>query len=502
LPDAVPPLAEMVQRALVRDADRPAIEFEGRWHSWGEMRREAERVNELLHASGIAADAPVAFVPRNRPSSIGALLALLAAGRTVRMIYAFQSAEAIAREIVRLQPAAAIVDAADLTDMITDALAEEGIAGIVLGDDEVKAVAGAEAARGEAAGRKGPAEPLIEILTSGTTGPPKQFPILHRMIAESLIGAGPLGPQAREAAAELPPYLLYFPLGNISGIYSTIPTLVRGQRACLLDRFSIPGWHNYVLRHRPAQSGIPPAAMRALLDADIPADDLSSIKAMGVGAAPLDPPLQREFEDRYGIPILQSYGATEFGGPVCAWSAELHTEWGREKLGSVGRPILGARLRVVDADSGVPLDTGIEGRLEVISPRIGPGWISTADIAVIDCDGFLFLRGRADGAIMRGGFKILPETIERALLQHKGVAEAAVVDVPDSRLGQVPGVAVVLKARSGEISPSLLETHLRSLLPATHVPIHWHFCDALPCNASMKIDRPAIRHIFNDLINH
>lgn len=120
--DAAPSLAEMIERALARDADRPAIEFEGRWHTWGEQRRQASRVNELLAASGIGKDAPVAFVPHNRPSSVAALLGLLAAGRTVQMIYASQSAEAIARVIVRLEPAAVIVDGVDLAEPITETL--------------------------------------------------------------------------------------------------------------------------------------------------------------------------------------------------------------------------------------------------------------------------------------------------------------------------------------------------------------------------------------------
>jgi long-chain acyl-CoA synthetase len=492
----------MVRAALGRDADSPAIEFAGRWHSWGELRRDAEQINALLCASGIDHNAPVAFVPRNRPSSIAALLGLLAAGRTVRMIYAFQSAEAIAREITRLQPAAAIIDVVDVATPISEALIAEGIAGIALGEDTINAVEGAGVATGKAATRNGPTEPLIEILTSGTTGPPKQFPIRHTMIAENLVGGGALEPQAQAAARALPPFLLYFPLGNISGIYSTVPTLIRGQRACLLDRFSIPEWHSYVLRHRPAHSGIPPASMRALLDADIPVDDLASIKAMGVGAAPLDPSLQRAFEDRYSIPILLSYGATEFGGPVCAWSPELHIKWGRTKLGSVGRAMLGAHLRIVDVDSGVALLPSMEGRLEVISPRIGPDWIRTSDIGVIDEDGFLFLHGRADGAIMRGGFKILPEAIERALRQHEAVADAAVVDVPDQRLGAVPGAAICLTANSGDVGAELLASHLRNLLPATHIPVHWHFCDVLPCNASMKIDRAEIRRIFESQIEH
>lgn len=499
MPDATPTLADMVQRALARDAQQPAIEFEGRWHNWGDLRLQAERLALLLNDTGIAEAAPVAFVPRNRPSSIAALLALLAKGRTVQMVYAFQSAQAIAADIARLRPSAVILDAQDLAAPIIDLLISQGIAGIALRDDGAAVIAGAERASPTVRHQTGPDEPLIEILTSGTTGPPKQFPIRHSMVAHNLIGASAMAADAQRAASMLPPYLLYFPLGNISGIYSTIPTLVRGQPACLLDRFSLSEWRAYVVRHRPAHSGIPPSMMRALLDADIPVADLQSLKAMGVGAAPLEPELQRAFEDRYAIPILQSYGATEFGGPVCAWSVDLHAQWGRTKLGSVGQPILGAQLRIVDAETGQAVAPGTQGLLEVISPRIGPAWIRTADIGHIDEDGFLFLSGRADGAIMRGGFKVLPETIERALLLHEAVAEAAVVDVADKRLGQVPGAAIVCRADSLGTSAEKLADHLRTLLPATHIPVHWHICDALPCNASMKIDRTAIRHIFKDL---
>jgi long-chain acyl-CoA synthetase len=497
--NAVPPLSEMIRRALARDADKPAIEFEGRWHTWGALSRDADQIVDLLANSGIPNNAPIAFVPRNKPSSIAALLGLLASGRTVRMIYAFQSPEGLAREIVRLSPAAVILDSMDLTAFTSQTLALEGIVGVVLAEDAIHRVAGAEVARADVARRIGPDEPLIEILTSGTTGPPKQFPIRHQMIAENLVGGAALEPHAQATAEKLPPFLLYFPLSNISGIYSTLPTLIRGQRACLLDRFSIAEWHSYVLRHRPAHSGIPPAAMRALLDANIPAADLASLTTMGIGAAPLNPALQREFEDRYAIPILLSYGATEFGGPVCAWSRELHAQWGKRKMGSVGRPLPGAQLRIIDAETHAELAPGMEGQLEVVSPRIGPEWIRTSDIGMIDAEGFLFLRGRSDGAIIRGGFKILPETIERALLKHEAVVEAAIVDVPDARLGAVPGAAVCLTARTGDIGAHELESYLRRHLPATHIPVHWHFCESLPCNASMKTDRPAIRRIFNGL---
>jgi long-chain acyl-CoA synthetase len=233
-----------------------------------------------------------------------------------------------------------------------------------------------------------------------------------------------------------------------------------------------------------------------VLDANIPPADLAGIRRLGTGAAPLDPTVHRAFEERYRIPILLSYGATEFAGPVAAMTAELHAIWGTQKFGSVGRPLPGAQLRIVDSDSGAPLNPGQEGLLEVISPRIGPHWIRTSDIALIDEDGFLFLRGRADGAIMRGGFKLLPETIERALLLHEGISAAAVVGIPDARLGQVPAAAIQLKPGAGRPSIDGLEAHLRAHLYATHIPVDWRFVEELPRTPSLKVDQPALRRLF------
>jgi long-chain acyl-CoA synthetase len=335
--------------------------------------------------------------------------------------------------------------------------------------------------------------PRIELLTSGTTGPPKQFPVSYELLGRYFVGAPA---SFGEDPLRLPPTLLCFPLGNISGLYSTLPPLLNGQRAVLLDRFSVAGWHDYVLRYRPEVTGLPPAGVQMVLDADIPPADLACIRRLGTGAAPLDPTAHRAFEERYGIPILLSYGATEFGGPVTAMTAELHAVWGQRKFGSVGRVLPGARLRVIDPDSGAELPQGREGLLEVISPRIGPDWIRTSDIALIDEDGFLFHRGRADGAIMRGGFKVLPETIERALLQHPAVSAAAVIGLGDKRLGQVPAAALQFKPGIAPPTVAELESHLRQQVLATHVPVQWRFVDALPRTPSLKVDRPGLRRLF------
>lgn len=488
-------LSQLCAKTLARPPSRPAIEFAGKWLTWGELRHVADHVDALLQDCGIPADAAVTLVPRNRPSAIAALLGLIAQGRSVRMIYAFQSGKAMARDIERLRPAVVIGAAEDFPEPVVQLLKAEGIAGIVLSEMDASLLLGPMQLTPTPLPETA-APPQIEILTSGTTGPPKQFAISHALIARHYIGTPP-GSDDEEKFLAAAPTLLFFPLGNISGIYSTLPVLLRGQRATLLERFSVAGWHDHLLRYRPENSGVPPAGVQMILDANIPPEDLSCIRRMGTGAAPLDPTVQRAFEQRYKIPILLSYGATEFGGPVTAMTLELHKDWGENKFGSVGRALPGARLRVINPESGEVLPAGQEGLLEVISPRIGPDWIRTSDIALIDEDGFMFHRGRADGAIMRGGFKLLPEAIERALMEHPAISAAAVIGIDDQRLGQVPAAAVQFKPDVKPASATELESHLRDRIYATHIPVHWRFIDQLPRTPTLKVDRPALRSLFD-----
>lgn len=478
----------------MREASLHAVDFEGRWYTWGEMRHVAEGVGSLLGLSGAGNRFPVALIARNRPSTVAALLGLIARGHTIRMVHPFQSSAAMARDVERLKPAALVGAGSDFTDEMRSVLVRGGIAGIAISDMGVAPVSGLETCRNFAV--EVPAQPRIEILTSGTTGPPKHFAISFEIIARYHVGVHLLASGQGGGLADMPPMTLFFPLGNISGVYSTIPTLLRGRRAELWDRFTVAAWHQHVLRYRPELSGLPPAGVQMVLEANIPREDLSSIRFLSTGAAPLDPTVQRAFEERYGIPILLSYGATEFAGPVAAMTPELYPEWGARKFGSVGRPMAGAQLRIVDPETGADLPPGREGVLEVISPRIGPDWIRTSDVALLDADGFLFHRGRADGAIIRGGFKLLPETIERALVLHPSVSAAAVVGISDPRLGQVPVAAIQLKPGVVAPTPAELEAHLRSQVLATHIPVQWRFVEELPRNRSMKTDRVAVRGLF------
>lgn len=485
-------LAELARAAFERDPAQPAVEFEQRWYGWGELRQVAQKLRAAL-AEGRAEGGAVAFAPRNCPSALAALLGLIADGRTIEMVYVFQSAESMARDLGRLRPAAFVAAPQELSAEVRAVAREHGIALVELTDMDAQALPG-YASNG--ARELPPGPPQIKILTSGTTGLPKQFPIPYELLTNVLRSGTTVFASHGADLAHMPPLLLFFPIGNITGIYSTVPTLIQGMRIVLLERFSLDGWRDHVRRYRPPQAGVPASAIQMLLDADVPREELACIKSIGTGAAPVDPGVQRAFEERYGIPILLAYGATEFGGRVCSMTAALRAEFGDRKLGSVGRAVAGAKIRVVDPETGSELPAGQEGLFEVVSPHMGPGWIRTTDLGIVDEDGFVFHRARADGAIMRGGFKVLPETVERALLLHDAVAAAAVVGIPDRRLGQVPVAALQLRPGVQPPTAAQLEAHLRQHLLATHIPTSFRIVEQLPHNASHKVDRRGVRALF------
>ena len=210
----------------------------------------------------------------------------------------------------------------------------------------------------------------------------------------------------------------------------------------MLERFTVDGFVHAVKTHRITRSGVQPAVFRMLLDADVPKEDLASLNFLISASGPLDPETRDEFEAHYGIPIRLAYGATEFAGSLCAWTEDMHREFGTAKRNSVGRALPDTQLRIVDPDTGAELPVGEQGLLEARIVSISDDWIRTTDIASIDTDGFVTLHGRADGAINRSGFKILPETVRRVLISHSSVRDACVVGVPDKRLGQVPFAAI------------------------------------------------------------
>jgi long-chain acyl-CoA synthetase len=493
-------LASVIDAALRRDGETPAVIFEGRDFGWPWMRSVADALGALLAEAGIAHDAPVGIVARNRPAFVAALLGMMRDGRSMAMIYALQSPEAIAADIAALQLSAVIADMADWSAEARAAAARTGA--LAIGLDSAAPVPAAPVAGSRHSPdmpHRGPfAEPGIELLTSGTTGKPKRLPMSYdlierSMISESIVVTGPVS-----AAARVAPAHLYHPFGNISGLYGLVPNVAAGRTCMLKEKFSLEAWREIIRRYRPSNSGLPPAGVQMVLEAEVPVEELDCLEFISTGAAPLDRQVQWDFEERYGIPILTSYGATEFGGPVTLMTPELRRTFGREKFDSVGRAWAGAKLRVVDPDSFVEVPAGTVGLLEVNTPRLGTEWIRTSDLAMIDTDGFMFHRGRADCAINRGGFKILPETVVEALRKHPAIAAAAVAGLPDARLGQVPVAAIQLHPQAEAPSEAELIAHARRHLYRTHVPARFVIVDELPLTPSMKISLPGVLALFTE----
>lgn len=464
--------------------DRPCIEFEGRWFSGAEIAGYGSGLTGLLERAGLDARAPVGLVVRNRYAHAAATIGLLAADRPVVMIYSFQSPEAIAADIERLDVAAVLADPQDWTDPVTAAAEGIGAARVELGA-RAPTLAGVGVPR-----PRRPIDGALAILTSGTTGAPKRFVVRSAVLEHTVFSV-----TGGQAAPDEPPELAYWPLGGIGGVCQLVTAIYVGKRMALLERFSVQAWVQVVKTHRLRRVGVQPAVVRMLLEADLPAADLSSLDFVMCGSGPLDVATRDAFEQRYGVPVLTAYGATEFAGSVCAWTPDLYREFGARKRESSGRVLPGVRVRILDADTGAEVPTGQSGIVTAQVPLLGPDWIRTTDIASIDADGFITLHGRADGAINRGGFKILPETVRAVLISHPQVRDAGVVGVPDGRLGEVPFAAVETVAGARVTEDDLLAV-IREALPAHHVPVAVAFVDELPRTPSLKVSVPGVAALY------
>jgi acyl-coenzyme A synthetase/AMP-(fatty) acid ligase len=341
----------------------------------------------------------------------------------------------------------------------------------------------------------------VEMLTSGTTGKPKRIPMRADAFALAVLAALAFekgrtdndAPQLRSGVQ-----FLTGPMAHIGGLMAMFNAIIAGRKAFLMERFDVTAFVDAISRHRPKVVGTPPAALRMLLDAKPAREDLSSLRAYRTGTAPLDPDLADAFYTAYGVPVLQNYGATEFGG-VAGWTIDdFNTHW-QEKRGAVGRINPGVEARIVDAESGAPLPHGTQGVLHLKGRQIGDGrsWLATTDLAILDADGFLFIVGRADNAIVRGGFKVHPDDIVKALQEHAAIREAAVAALPDARLGHVPVAAYIVKSDASDPGAEVLTAFLRERLAPYQVPVRLLRVDDLPRTISMKVSQPNLRALFD-----
>lgn len=482
---------ETFAAGLASYGDRPCIQYEGRWYSGDDVAGYGRAIAKALGDAEVAEQAPVGLVVRNRLPHAAAIVGFLAAGRPVSMIYSFQSPEAIGRDIEELQLAAVVADVEDWTDPVVAAATRAGSACVAI---SLQPPTVAVLTRRDDTYAHAEAEPdvALQILTSGTTGPPKRqsirTPVLQRTVFSVTSG--------EHAPADAPPELAYWQFGGI-GVCQLVAGIYNGRRIVMLERFSVGGYVAAIREHRITRSGVQPAVIRMLLDADVAKEDLASLDFLISASGPLDPETRDEFEARYGIPIVLAYGATEFAGSLCAWTPDMQAEFGASKRHSVGRALPDTQLRIVDAETGAVLAPDEQGLLEAKVAPIGPDWIRTTDIASIDVDGFVTLHGRADGAINRGGFKVQPETVRRVLISHPAVRDACVVGVPDTRLGEVPFAAIEVADGAPAPSENELAELVRARLPVYNVPVAFTVVDELPRNPALKVSLPAVAALYS-----
>ena len=341
--------------------------------------------------------------------------------------------------------------------------------------------------------------------TSGTTGTPRA--ILHSHdgyleLLDRVLGSlrGPSGGTPGNGVPKrAAPNLIPVSLSLNSGIYNALFGLRAGAALVIMEHFATGEFAELVRRFGIRSTVLPPPAI-AMLNDDAAVVDLHPLRYIRSITAPLSPVQARRFTQRFGAVVLNGYGQAEIG-EVIGWTA-ADAKAHPEKVGAVGRPHAGVEVRIVDK-AGLDVPLGAVGELLVRPPRLaegyatgedlgirldGQGYVRTGDLARTDGEGFVWIEGRAGEVINRGGNKVFPEHVEEVLRLSPSVADAAVVGVPDDRLGELP-VAFVVDAGPEPAADGELIALCRAHLVAYKVPAAFHHVPTLPRTEIGKIRR-------------
>jgi len=482
-------LSARIADVVAIDPGADALEFEGRWRTWGQIADTVAQVAESVGGPGVE----VGVLLRNRPAPIGLLLGVLRAGGCLVTINPGRGPGRTRDDIAALDLPVLAGEPGDLAELVPAGAAATTLAATDLGSPVL-----VQRATAPPIASAGP-DVAVRMLTSGTTGPPKRVDLTYETLERVLVGAKHYE-SSTDATLRLRRgvAVVNSPLVHLGGLFRVLQCVSDGRSFSLLERFTVEGWVDAVCRHRPATASLVPAALRMVLEAGLDPSDLSSLRSVVSGTAPLDPDDADAFLAAYGVPVLVTYAATEFGGSVAGWNLEDHRRFWETKRGSVGRAHRGCELRVVDPASGGPVAADAEGLLEVKAVQLGSErWVRTTDLARVDADGFLWLLGRADQAIIRGGFKVRPDDVRAALERHPAVRGAAVVSRPDRRLGAVPVAAVELRPDFGGVGEGELLEHAARVLARYELPAEIRVVDDLPRTESGKADLAAVLALFD-----
>ena len=345
-----------------------------------------------------------------------------------------------------------------------------------------------------------PTDTAVILYTSGTTGRPKGVELSHfsvfwnaQLFARDLLR---LTPADR--------CLAVMPLCHVSGHTCALTAaMFAGASVSLMDRFDAASVLETIARDRITVFLGVPAMFWSLLDVQAPPGcDLSSLRACTCGGQALPEEVHRGFEQRFGVEIAEGYGLTEASPNITT------NVYGAKRIGSVGPPVWGVTIRIVD-DNGADVAPGERGEVIARSPgimkgyfrnpeataaTIRNGWLHTGDIGRVDTDGYLYIVDRKKEIIISGGYNIYPREVEEALYAHPDVLEAAVIPWPDGKLGEKPVANVV--ARPGRtLDVEALRQWCAERVARYKVPRAFRILDQLPRGATGKVDRLTLKRI-------
>lgn len=343
--------------------------------------------------------------------------------------------------------------------------------------------------------------PAVVIYTSGTTSAPKGVLLRHANLVSYVLGSVEFGSAAHDAAAlvSVPPY-------HIAAVANVITNLYAGRRFMVLERFDPEGWLDLARKEGITNALVVPTMLSRIVESD--ADkDLPRLRALAYGGAPMATSvIERALRIWPDIDFVNAYGLTETSSTIAVLGPEDHRRSlmsedpaVRARLSSVGRPLPSVEVQIRD-DQGKPVDPGVPGRICVRGDQVSAeyagkgrsvdedGFFDTRDMGFVDEEGYLFIGGRLDDTIIRGGENIAPAEIEEVLLRHEAVLDVAVVGVPDEEWGQ--RIEAVVVARAGyRIDSEELRAYARAALRGSKTPdriVHW---DELPRTETGKLVR-------------
>ncbi len=345
-----------------------------------------------------------------------------------------------------------------------------------------------------------PDDPAVILYTSGTTGHPKGVVLTHRNVVSNAVSGRGSGTVEEGTSSVHEVHLAILPLAHAYGLVASNVGYLNGVLAVLHPRFDTTAVLSAIERYRVnAFAGVPAMFVALLYAPEADKFDTSSLQYCVSGSAPLPLAILEGFEHKFGCPILEGYGLSEASAVLTGHSQDIP-----RKPGSVGIPISGVEIHIVDANDN-PLPVGEIGEIIARGPNIMQGyynmpdetkaalrngWLHTGDMGRFDEDGYLYIVERKKDLIIRGGFNIYPRDIEEVLNRHPAVIESAVIGIPSERMGEEVKAFVVTRT---DVDAETLQAFCREFLANFKTPSEIEFVSALPRNAVGKIDKKELR---------